>query len=274
MLTGIINQINLRKKKNIIIFTSYNEFFINNPKITKSFNLSLNSYFWFFLRVLKGKSILEFCSERIVHDSDKHFLFYHTNKKIHLAKAHSEHFPYEIDNYKIKNEIFFTNKEVEKFDKKFSFGENFALIQSTSKKTFTSNKEWSFDGMQSIVNHFHNFHWIQIGTTYEPLLKNVEYYLDLDFRAVAYLISKSKFLVSYEGLFSHIASCFNKKTFLIHAGFLPTEASYYSNNIIIQKNKELECYPCYLLNCKSHKAFCEKYLTTDFVINEIEKNIN
>ena len=49
----------------------------------------------------------------------------------------------------------------------------------------------------------------------EPKLKNCTHLLDLNYRELSYVISKSKFLVVYEGLFNHIASCFNKKTFVI-----------------------------------------------------------
>jgi len=273
ILTGVINQIYTSEKKKIIIISSYNEFFLNNPKIYKSFQLSRTSYFWFLLRTLKSNFILEYASEKSNLAINKHFLFYHSNKKIHISNAHAEHFPFKLPAKKVKNEIFFSKKEIEVFSNKFKLKNNFVMIQSTSKKDFTSSKEWSFDGMQSIVNYFRNFHWIQIGHKNDPILDNTESYLGLDFRSTAYLISKANFLVTYEGLFNHIASCFNKKNFLIHTGFLPTEASHYDNNILIQKNDKLKCYPCYLLKCSYHKTLYKNYLTRDYIIDVIKKNI-
>ena len=82
-----------------------------------------------------------------------------------------------------------------------------------SKSSFTENKEWKLEGMQYIVNYFNKINWIQIGLSSEPKLENCEKYLDLDLRKLAFLISKCEFLVTYEGLFNHIASCFNKKKF-------------------------------------------------------------
>ena len=127
--------------------------------------------------------------------------------------------------------------------------------------------------MQAIVNFFNNINWIQIGQTGEPLLNNCKNFLDLDLRELAYVIDKCDFLVTYEGLFNHLASCFNKKNFLIHTGFLPVEAFYYKNNILIEKNSEMSCYPCFDLNCKNHNSLCQKNITEEFVIDKIKQNI-
>ena len=50
---------------------------------------------------------------------------------------------------------------------------------------------------------------------YNKSLEEVSKFLDdLDFRKVAYVVSKCNFMVSYEGFFNHIASCFEKKNVL------------------------------------------------------------
>ena len=87
------------------------------------------------------------------------------------------------------------------------------------------------------------------------------------------MIYRCNFLVTYEGLFNHIASCFNKKNFLIHTGFLPVEAFFYQNNILVERNSNMNCYPCFKLNCKSHIKDCEENLKEEFVINKIRSNI-
>ena len=63
------------------------------------------------------------------------------------------------------------------------------------------------------------------------------------------------------------------KNFLIHTGFLHEEAFYYKNNILIEKNKDLRCYPCYSLICKTHREECLKNITNDYVVKLIERNI-
>ena len=127
--------------------------------------------------------------------------------------------------------------------------------------------------MQKIVNHFNNIKWIQIGTSEDPNLEGCEHMLDLDLRKTAYLIKKCNFLISYEGLFNHLASCFDTKNFLIHTGFLPEQAFYYKNNILIEKNSEMSCYPCYSIKCTDHKKEFLSKLNDEFVIKTIEKNI-
>ena len=169
--------------------------------------------------------------------------------------------------------FFFSNKEIEAFKKKINLPNDFALIQSSAKSVYTKNKEWNFDGMQKIIDHFDKFNWMQIGKNNEPKLKNCTHLLNLNLRELSYVISKSRFLVVYEGLFNHIASCFNKKTFVIHLGFLHEVSFKYPNNIIINQNENLKCYPCYLLDCKNHKNFSKNFMSDEFVINAIEKNI-
>lgn len=271
-LTSVIREISIYKKKRIILFTNYHEFFLNNPRILKLVNLKKDNIIWFFLNILKGDSILEF---RSIYSSSNqmHFLYFHKNKEISLAQANAEHFPIDIDFSLLKNEIFFSKIELKKYKEKFNLPKNFSLIQSTSKKTFTKNKEWKVSGMQYLVDSLSQFNWVQIGKSEEPKLKNCRYIFDLDLRELSYIISKCSFLIVYEGLFNHIASCFNKKTFIIHVGFLHMNSFKYENNIIIEQNYNLDCYPCYSLNCKKHNNFSEKFMSNKFVLDQIKKNL-
>ena len=271
-MSSIIREIFIREKKKIYLFTNYYEFYLNNPRVRKIFKINKKNFFWFFLRNLKGKSILEFDSLFSKKNKDKHFLFFH-KKNIHLAQAMSEHFNLNIKYENLKNEFFFSKNEIESFKYKIPLPKKFSLIQSTSKKTFTKNKEWKINGMQNIVNSFENINWVQIGKSGEPILKNCKTVFDLELREIAYVIYKCNFLVTYEGLFNHIASCFNKKNFLIHTGFLPVEAFFYQNNILVERNSNMNCYPCFKLNCKSHIKDCEENLKEEFVINKIRSNI-
>ena len=127
--------------------------------------------------------------------------------------------------------------------------------------------------MQSIVDYFKNIKWIQIGKYGEPVLNNCENMLNLNLREVAFVISKCDFIVTYEGLFNHLASCFQKKSFVIHSGFLPVEAFKYKNNIIIEQNSKMDCYPCFNLDCNEHSKKFLNNLDSKYVINEIELNL-
>ena len=272
-MSSIIREIFLEHNKKILLFTNYYEFYLNNPRIYLLFRPNKKSLIWFFLKNLKGKSILEFDSLFSHQSKEKHFLYYH-KKKIHLAEAMSQHFNLKINYKSLKNEIFFTNEEIKKYENDLNLPKDFALIHSTSKKTFTKNKEWKVEGMQEIVNYFLNLNWIQLGKSNEPRLRNCKHLFDLDFRKVAYVVSRCSFLVTYEGFFNHIASCFEKKNFLIHVGFLPEESFFYKNNIVIENNKNIKCYPCYYLHCENHRKLSKNLLNESFVIKKIEDNLN
>ncbi len=270
-MTSVLREMAHRKIK-IVLFSNFYELFENNYRIYKLFRPHSKSYIWFFLNVFKGKNILEFRSQ---HDKkgNKHFLFYHKSINIHLSQAMSEHFEIDLDYTNLQNEFFFSKEELISFEDKIKLPNEFALIQSSTKQTYTSNKDWSVSGMQGIIDHFRNIKWIQIGKSDEPKLDNCEYLLNLNLRELAYVIYRSKFIVSYEGLFNHLASCFNKKIFLIHTGFLPIEAFKYKNNIIIENNKDYPCYPCFDIDCEYHKQFTKKNIRIEKVIKDIENKI-
>ena len=271
-MSSIIKKISEKKIFKILLFTNYYEFYINNPRIYKLFKINKKSPIWFLLNNLNSNSILEFRST-FDDNKNKHFLYNHKPSKIHLAQAMSSHFNLNIEYKNLENEIFFSKEEIEIYEKKIQLPNNFALIQSFSKSSYTKNKDWKYEGMQAIINYFNKINWVQIGQREEPKLSNCTHLLNLSFRELSYVISKCNFLVTYEGLFNHIASCFKKKNFLIHLGFLPVEASYYENNILIEKNEYLECYPCYDTQCEKHKKFSEDYMKEEFVIDIIKKNL-
>ena len=140
----------------------------------------------------------------------KHFLINYNNN-LHIAETHCNHFNLNLNFSDFKNEIFFTKLELENFKNELNLPKKFSVIQSTSKKLYTKNKEWNIKGMQRIVNNFNNLNWVQVGVTGEPVLNNCIKLFDLDLRKLSYIIKISEFVICYEGLFNHIASCFNKK---------------------------------------------------------------
>ena len=271
-MSSIIRKIDEKGKYKIILFSNHYEFYLNNPRIYRLIKIKQKNLVWSFLNLLKSEMILEFVSTYNIHNN-KHFLFQHPKKNIHLAQSMSNHFNLDLDYKNLQNEIFFSQNEVEQYEKRINLPNKFALIHSSAKSTYTKNKEWSLEGIQDIVNYFDTKNWIQLGTSEEPKLQNCKIYFDLHLRKVAYIVSKCEFIVCYEGFFNHLASCFNKKTFLIHTGFLPIESFKYKNNIIIENNKNLSCYPCYDLICENHKKRVLENLRTEFVLQKIKKNL-
>ena len=271
-MSSILREINIKKKKNIILFTNFDQFYKNNPRIKLLIRSTHGTIVSFLLDSMRGEMIMNFNS---IHSnkSNKHFLYYH-KKNIHIAQAMSEHFSLDLDYNDLKNELFLTEKEKKYFSAKMDLPEKYSLIHSQSKQSFTKNKEWKREGMQDIINHFNNINWIQIGKSEEPKLKNCNFFFDLPLRELAFLISRCDFIVCYEGFFNHLASCFNKKTFLIHTGFLPIQSFKYSNNIIIHNNDKIRCHPCYDLVCEEHQENVKQNINSEFVLKKIKNNLN
>jgi len=277
LMTSIIKEISSKNRKKILLFIHNDEIFVNNPRIIKIYKLKNKSPIWFFLRILAGRNILEFNSVHATKQNHevlkKYFLSFHSNNKIHLARAMSEHFDIDLEYKDLENEFFFSENELKKFENEIKLPPKFSLIQSISKHSFTTNKEWKIEGMQSIIDYFKDIKWIQIGKNDEPKLNNCQNMLSLSIREVAFVISKCQFIVTYEGFFNHLASCFQKKSFVIHTGFLPVEAFKYKNNIIIERNEKMDCYPCFKIDCKSHSKNILKHMINEYVINKIKSNL-
>ena len=272
-MSGILREINITKKNKIILFSNYYELFENNIRVNTLCRFKQESYIWFFLSCIKGKNIYEFRSIHIKENMKFHFLKSHKNNQMPIAEAMSEHFNLKLDYSNLKNEIYFSENELLQFEKKFQLPKNYALIQSVTKKTFTTCKDWRVSGMQKIVDSFQGVNWFQIGTSNEPKLKNCKYLFDLELKELAFIIYKSNFLVCYEGLFNHLASCFDKKNFLIHTGFLHSNSINYQNNILIEENLKMPCYPCFNLNCENHNEDFVNLIDENKVIDIIRNNI-
>ena len=87
------------------------------------------------------------------------------------------------------------------------------------------------------------------------------------------MICNSDFLVCMEGMYNHMASAVNKKKNLIHTGFLTMQSVKYPNNILIEKNLKLKCYPCFSFDCTEHRKHCDENLTSDYAIDIINRNL-
>ena len=93
-------------------------------------------------------------------------------RNIHLGLAHAFQFDMNLNSDDFKNEIYFTEKEIIKYEKKFNLPNQYAVIHSETKKTFIKTKEWGPEKIQDIVNKFDKINWIQVGIKGEFELKN------------------------------------------------------------------------------------------------------
>jgi ADP-heptose:LPS heptosyltransferase len=257
----------------VIVLTKYSEVFFNNKKIY--FNLD-SSKLYFLRKIifkilfkLEGKNIINFNPLNSQLKFDEHFLKKYS-RNTHLLSAITQKLGIIFDYRNVENEFFFSKKEEERLKSKLILPETYALIHSESKKTYALNKDWGPEKMQKVVELCNHIQWVQTGLSSDYCLKGAIHKFNLTIREMAFLVYKCKFLVSLEGVFNHLASCFKKKNFLILSGMLPYQATYYKNNIIISNTDKLKCYPCYQLNnCHIDGKPC----TNGILVNDVVKKI-
>ena len=89
-----------------MLFTNYYFLYFNNPRIYKLFKFDYGSFIWSILNCLKGDAVFEFRSEKD-NSKFKYFIFFHSNTRMHISQAVSEHLKLKIDYSSLKNEFFF-----------------------------------------------------------------------------------------------------------------------------------------------------------------------
>jgi ADP-heptose:LPS heptosyltransferase len=277
LMTGLVNIIKREYNFKILVFTNYPELFFNNPNIYKVY--SLNKIFGFFIyKVLKYFDISRINEFSYISDYKKidGILDLSNYKDIHLVEYHSKNIKLSLDFKNYKNELFFSDEEIIKFENDLDLPKKYSVIQAEGKTTSTKNKEWNLVKFQEVVNNLKNITWVQVGVKDNKELRNIhKFYSNIHLRQLAYIIYRSDFILCLEGLYSHLANCFKKKTFLILSGFISEKNIEYSNNILIKKFDQLACYPCYkLYDCDVEGKPCTNLITSDEVVHLIKDNIN
>jgi hypothetical protein len=149
-------------------------------------------------------------------------------KKIHLreARLNKRKDVYSMlvkEDVQRNSSIKFSKNELFIFNKKYSnlLKNNYGIIISGSyqgKLQFVKN--WGKQNMQKIVENT-KVKWVQVGEKNEPLLENT--FLDLrgktSIRELFFLVSKSKLIVTTEGMLTHLSSAFQIPCITIFSGF-------------------------------------------------------
>ena len=276
-MSAVVEVLKKQKGYRVIVFSSYPEIFYNNPNVYK--NVDIRDYPSFFKKIIaillsisKGGQIENFCFPMKNGKGLEDFMR-ESRAKISLIEAHSRDFKIKLDLKNAKPQIFFTDEEKKKFSKKFELLKDFAIIQPVGKTTYTPNKEWSFEKYQEVINKTKDkINWTQVGLENEKLLKNV---IDLrgktkSLRELAFVISKSNFVLANEGLLNHLASAVGTKSFVVFSGFSQVELAKYDSTIPIVKNPQVECAPCWLLQkCPKEKKWCTEGILVEDVVDEV-----
>jgi hypothetical protein len=250
-MTGIVNLLHTQYGRRSFVFTDYPTLFKNNPHVGGVF--SFRRFTGFVNTIVLGLlSMVRDGHTEIFHLRHPKYNYEEfmkaTEAKIHLARAHSMHFKFRLLYTGFTNEIILTDEECVFYRKKYNLPPRFAIVQPVGKTSFTPNKEWGFNKFQKVISSLKGVRWIQAGLAGDPLLRGV---IDFrgktgDIRELAYIVSRSDFVLCLEGVYNHLSAAFSVPAFVIFSGFAPLELALYKNTIPISLVPQVPCSPCWL----------------------------
>lgn len=185
----------------------------------------------------------------------------------------------EIENIPSEPIVSFSEEEIVEYSQKYSqlISSDYAIITPGSylngKPTIKNiNKE----KIQKVINNV-NIKWVQVGTKDEPLLEFVVDLRGIKLRETFFIVSKAKFVVTVEGMLTHLAGAFDLPCVTIYTGFHDPYISQYKKTIPIQPNPLPECAYCWNHICKktnNSEALCSKDIKSELIEKEVKKILN
>jgi hypothetical protein len=252
----------------VIVLTNHDWVYHNNPRVFWCSTLwflpsVIRKYGLAFLSRYQQSRLLEF-KLRIPKESSfaSEMRTDRGRDQKHLIEIQTENWPTEFQPNECQPEIFFSKKELTKFKDSLPMEENYGLIQSEGKKSFTPNKDWGWSRFQEVVNKTKGrINWIQVGSSNDTRLNGcLDMCGKLSFRQLAFIFEKARFGLFQEGMFTHLAAALRLETLTIYTGFMSPSISAYENNHAIVPDK-VDCAPCWLLSSCPNAMACIKSVT-------------
>ena len=141
---------------------------------------------------------------------------------------------YGLKDPEIKCDLFFSDEEHRDVDKIISgLSERLITIEPHSKKSYTPNKEYSFEKWQKIVNVLSKeIQIVQVGNKDMPILENVVNMVgSTTFRECAGVIGRSELFLSTEGGLAHASTAVNTTALIVMTGYQSPVLWSYPQNI-------------------------------------------
>jgi ADP-heptose:LPS heptosyltransferase len=265
LMTAVLQKIYKKYNRPIIIFSFYKDLFLHHPyafKVINYKNLSDDDSKFLFnkdnLNEDEKDSMMTLLMNAIKKNRKKlsyihYFHFSWMNKEnAHIKQSLVEFYSQglDIDIKPYKPELYLQNEEIEKIKEKFNLQlpDKFYIIHSEGPMGI---KNYGVERIQKIVdNTKEKINWIQVGIESDAVLNNI--YLNLcgkiSLRELCILVSLSKAVLSVHGLYTLIATAFNKKNYCIMNDYAFPEQTPY-NNIIIIRRKKYHDKPCEICSC-------------------------
>lgn len=282
VMTSVIDFFYRKYEYRTIVITTEPSIFIHNPHVSRIIDYGKLGYllqkFLFIFLYISQKDRIVFFKFHMINGLEFEAFMRNSQVKLHLREANLLHTKYvpEITDPKPPNKIYFSEEETLRFENLFSYlPENFALIQSQVKSSYTPVKDWGYENMQEVVNQTHDIcHWVQIGDAQDPLLTHIK--IDLRgrvaLRELFYLFKKARLVVCNEGLYTHLSSAFHIPCITVYSGFHPWQISAYEHVIPVTRKPQMDCAYCWILGpCPRYEtAKCIKDISVDQVVDVIK----
>lgn len=239
------------------IFKNKSPIFDNNPNINYGF-------------VKKNSFVVNRFDKKLSYARNEFKDKYIFEKQKHAVSIIFESLNIESKN--INPEIFFSDRELKYFKKKFKFLDNikYITIEPNVKSGFLGkNREWKFDNWQKLVNNFKDLNFIQVGNTNNFNLDNIYHNFNtkLTVRETIYIIMKSNIFLGTDSGLMHAARAVNTKSLILFHSILNTNVIAYSDNYNL--TKEVPCR-----NCGFKEGFCpNNNICMSFSLEEVSANL-
>ena len=231
-ITAVAREYYIQRNFKVVVITPYPELFYNNCYVYKVIDMSNSSVYIRRLisSILDGVDSNYIENFRAKTNSGESFEEFMRKSKtdMHLIQLHSLHFKIRCDLECAAPNIFFTSNELNLYRDAFPLSGDYSVVQPVGKVTYTQNKEWGFDRYQKVINKTkHRIKWVQVGFETDKLLEGVIDYRGRtsSIRELAYVVKKSNFILSNEGLLNHVAASVNTDSVVIFSGFSVTGQS-------------------------------------------------
>lgn len=207
-------------KDELIVITGYPEVFLCNPNVDKVLNF--NNLNYFYQDNVEGQNI-KACLHNPYLETD----FITLNG--HLIKVWCEMFGIKYNGE--LPELFINNREQTFFGNQFSSQKPIMVIQTNGGAPNQPNKySWTRDipinTAQQVVNYFaRDYQVVHIRRDDQLQLQNVTP-LQMDFRAIAVLISMSSKGLFMDSFAQHTAAALNKSSVVCWIGNVPSQFGY------------------------------------------------
>ena len=247
------------------VFTHYPEIFESNPTISKVFDKESLTFRMAKLLCKDYHEITYRCWSTLLPHQKSIFDCHVIEQFCHQLSIRGK--------LQLKPALFLTRRELEQVE--IPTGK-YLVVQSQASHSNhpQSTKDWPAQRMQEVVDALKpTYRIVQLGSKQDHPLKGVDLMLGkTSIREAAILLKSAACFIGLEGALMHLARAVDCSSVVIWGGRLqPSQIGYPCFENLYQK---MDCSPCWIPNACPHGLACMDSITSDMVLERIDKIIS